>query len=99
MGPQSWPGPPQLGGLGGGCYVSAYCFYSWLSEKIVVVLPVSGSRRQSSACIVESILPTLWIMRLISLEAISRIYTPIILWLQEVDEQVRTDSGVKVGGF
>ena len=24
MGPQSWPGPPpQLGGLGGGCYVSA----------------------------------------------------------------------------
>ena len=24
MGPQSWPGPPQLGGLGGGCYVSDY---------------------------------------------------------------------------
>ena len=23
MSPQSWPGPPQLGGLGGGCYVSA----------------------------------------------------------------------------
>ena len=22
LGPQSWPGPPQLGGLGGGCYVS-----------------------------------------------------------------------------
>ena len=22
MGPQSWPGPPQLGGLGGSCYVS-----------------------------------------------------------------------------
>ena len=38
-------------------------------------------------------------MRLISLEAISRNYTPIILWLQEVDEQVRTDSRVKAGGF
>ena len=38
-------------------------------------------------------------MRLISLQAISRNYTPIVLWLQEVDEQVRTDSGVKAGGF
>ena len=38
-------------------------------------------------------------MRLISLEAISRHYTPIILWQQEVDEQVQTDSGVKAGGF
>ena len=38
-------------------------------------------------------------MHLISLEAISRNYTPIILWLQEVDEQVRTDSEVKVGGL
>ena len=38
-------------------------------------------------------------MRLISSEAISRNYTPVILWLQEVDEQVRTDSGVKAGGF
>ena len=43
--------------------------------------------------------PTLWIMRLISLEAISRNYTPIILWLQEVDEQVPTGSRVKTGGF
>ena len=38
-------------------------------------------------------------MRLISLEAISRNYTPIILWLQEVDEQVQTDSRAKAGGF
>ena len=28
-----------------------------------------------------------WIMGLISFEAIGRNYTPIILWLQEVDEQ------------
>ena len=28
------------------------------------------------------------VVRLISLEAISRHYTPIILWLQEVDEQI-----------
>ena len=33
------------------------------------------------------------------MEAISHHYTPIILWLQEVDEQVRTDSVVKAGGF
>ena len=39
------------------------------------------------------------IMRLISLEAITRSYIPNILWLQEVDEQVRTDSRVKAGGF
>ena len=38
-------------------------------------------------------------MRLISLQAISRHYTLIVLWLQEVDEQVRTDSRVEVGGF
>ena len=38
-------------------------------------------------------------MRIISLEAISRNYTPIILRLQKVDEQVRTDSGVKAGVF
>ena len=38
-------------------------------------------------------------MRLISLEAISHHYTPIILWLQEVDEQVRADSRVKAGVF
>ena len=47
----------------------------------------------------RALCPTLWIMRLISLEAISRNYTPIILWLQEVDQQVRTDPGVKAGGF
>ena len=35
-------------------------------------------------------------MRLISLKTISCNYTPIILWLQEVDEQV---SRVKAGGF
>ena len=35
----------------------------------------------------------------IFLEAIRRNYTPIILWLQEVDEQVRTDCGVKACGF
>ena len=38
-------------------------------------------------------------MRLISLEAITRNYISIVLWLQEVDEQVRTDSTVKVNGF
>ena len=38
-------------------------------------------------------------MRLISLDAIGRHYTPIILRLQEVDEKVRTDSRVKAGGF
>ena len=38
-------------------------------------------------------------MRLTFLEVISRNNMPIILWLQEVDEQVRTDSGVKGGGF
>ena len=38
-------------------------------------------------------------MRLMSLEAASRNSAPIILWLQEVDEQVRTNSGVKAGGF
>ena len=38
-------------------------------------------------------------MQLISLEAISHHYTPIILWLQEVDEQVRADSRVKAGVF
>ena len=38
-------------------------------------------------------------MQLISLEAISRNYTPIILWLQEVDEEVRTDSEEKAGGL
>ena len=36
-------------------------------------------------------------MRLISLNAISRNDTPIILWLQEIDQQVRTDSGVNAG--
>ena len=24
LGPQSWPGPPPIGGLGNGCYVSDY---------------------------------------------------------------------------
>ena len=38
-------------------------------------------------------------MQLISLDASSRDNTPNILWLQEVDQQVRTDSGVKAGGF
>ena len=38
-------------------------------------------------------------MRLISSEAICRNYTPIILWLQEVEEQVRTSYGVKAGVF
>ena len=38
-------------------------------------------------------------MRLISSEAIIHNYTPIILWLQEVDEQERTDSKVKAGVF
>ena len=38
-------------------------------------------------------------MRLISLEVIGRHYSLIILWLQEVDEQVRTDSRVKAGDF
>ena len=37
-------------------------------------------------------------MRLISLEAINGHYGPIILWLQEVDEQIRTDSEVKACG-
>ena len=43
--------------------------------------------------------PTRWIMQLISLEAINRNYLPIILLLQEVEEQVRTDSDVKADGF
>ena len=47
----------------------------------------------------RSFCPNRWIMRLISLEAIRRDYTPIIMWLQEVDEQVRTDSEAKAGGF
>ena len=38
-------------------------------------------------------------MQLISWEVISRHYTPIIRWLQEVDEQVRTDSDVKTSVF
>ena len=33
------------------------------------------------------------------MEAISYNYTPIILWLQEVDEQVGTDSEVKADGI
>ena len=36
MGPQSWPGPPQLGGLGGGCYVSVH------GKKMVCVRGVPG---------------------------------------------------------
>ena len=39
-------------------------------------------------------------MRLISLDAICRNYTQqIIMWLQEVDEQDRTDFDVKASGF
>ena len=38
-------------------------------------------------------------MRLMSLEAIGRNHAPIFLWLQEVDEQVQTDSEAKAGGF
>ena len=38
-------------------------------------------------------------MRLIALEAICPKYMPIVLWLQEVDEQVRSDSLSKAGGF
>ena len=38
-------------------------------------------------------------MRRILLEAINCHYGPIILWLQEVDQQVQTDSRVKAGGF
>ena len=57
---------------------------------------VEGNHRLAS---LRTFCPTLWITRLISLEAHSRHYTPIILWLQEVDEQVRTDSEVKAGVF
>ena len=38
-------------------------------------------------------------MRLISLKAISRNHTPITMWLQEVDEQVQSDTEVKAGVF
>ena len=37
-------------------------------------------------------------MQLIFVETIICNYTPTILWLQD-DEQIRTDSGVKVEGF
>ena len=45
--------------------------------------------------------PARWVMQLISLNgnAICRNYVQKIMWLQEVDEQDRTDSGVKAGGF
>ena len=57
---------------------------------------VEGNHRLAS---LRAFCPTLWIMRLILLQAINCHYTPIILWLQEVDEQVRTNSRVKAGGF
>ena len=57
---------------------------------------VEGNHQLAS---LRAFFPTQWIMRLISSEAISRNYTPIIMWLQEVDEQVRTDSRVKAGVF
>ena len=50
---------------------------------------VEGDHRLAS---LRAFCPTLWIMRLISLKAISRHYTQTILWLQVVDEQVRTDA-------
>ena len=57
---------------------------------------VEGNHRLAQ---LRAFCPTFWIMRLISLEAISRNYTPIILWLQKVDEHVRTNCRVKAGGF
>ena len=57
---------------------------------------VEGNHQLAS---LRAFCPTLWIMRPISLEGVSRHYTPIILWLQKVDEQVRTDFKVKAGGF
>ena len=50
---------------------------------------VEGSHQLAS---LRAFRPNLWIMRLISLEAISHYYTSITPWLQEVDEQVRTNS-------
>ena len=71
--------------------------------KIIIAKFLLGKKkdsvRKSWLASLRAFCSTLWIMRLISLEVISRNYTPIILWLQEVDEQVRTDSGVKAGGF
>ena len=64
-----------------------------------MVLPVSGIEGNHRLASLKAFCPTLWIMRLISLQAISRHYTLIVLWLQEVGEQVRTDSRVEVGGF
>ena len=65
---------------------------SWFSQFHAV----AGNHQLAS---LRSFCSIRWIVRLISTEAISRNYTPIILWVQEVDEQVRTDSEEKAGSY